>query len=78
MGHFDGASDQSNRATHAGTTIPQLKERQAVQLRHRLAVIQSLALRARDLTIKTDMAKAATHRNDTVSSLRAANAPARD
>jgi hypothetical protein len=57
MGHFDNPI----------TTIAHPTEYDALQLRHRLAVIQTLAVRARGLTVKTDMG---THqrRNDTVSS----------
>ena len=67
MGHLESTSEQSNRATHSTTAIPHSTERDSLQLRHRLAVIQTLAVRARGLTIKTDMAQdESTRRNEIV------------
>jgi hypothetical protein len=57
MGHLESAGNQSNRATHSVTTIPHSTEHDSLRLRHRLAVIQTLAVRGRGLTIKTDMAQ---------------------
>jgi hypothetical protein len=69
MGHLEIASDQSNRVTRSVTAIPHSTEYDALQLRHRLAVIETLAVRARGLTVKTDMAQdASARRNDAVSS----------
>jgi hypothetical protein len=49
--------------------IPHSAEYDSLQLRHRLAVIQTLAVTARGLTVKSDMAQdASTRRSDTVSS----------
>jgi len=53
--------------THSATAIPHSTEQESLQLRHRLAVIETLAVRARGLTIKTDMAQdESTRRNDAV------------
>jgi hypothetical protein len=73
-GHLGSASEQSNRAPHSVTANPQSTEHDSLQLRHRLAVIDTLAVRARGLTIKTDMAQnESTWRKDTVCAL--ANKP---
>jgi hypothetical protein len=72
--HLEDAGDQSNRVTHAATAMPHSTEHDSLRLRHRLAVIQSLAVRARGLTIKIDMAQEApTQRIDSVSSQFPAN-----
>jgi hypothetical protein len=69
MGHLANAGDQSNRVTDSVMATPDSAEPDSLRLRHRLAVIQTLAVRAQGLTIKTDMAQdASTRRNDTVSS----------
>jgi hypothetical protein len=59
MGHLENPSDQSNQVTDSVTAIPHPTEHDSLRLRHRLSVIQSMALRARGLTIKTDMAQEA-------------------
>ena len=59
MGHLENAGDQGDRATHSVAATPHSTEYESSQLRHRLAVIQTLAVRARGLTIKTDMAQQA-------------------
>jgi hypothetical protein len=75
MGQFESASDQSNRITRSATAIPHSTEYDSLQLRYRLAVIETLAVRARGLTVKTDMARdASTRRNDAVSWQSPANA----
>jgi hypothetical protein len=58
-GRLENPGDQSNQATDSATAIPQSTEHDSLRLRHRLSVIQSLALHARGLTIKTDMAQEA-------------------
>jgi hypothetical protein len=78
MGQSENAGNQSNLATRAVTAAPHSPEYDSQQLRHRLAVIQTLAVRARGLTVKTDMAKyASTRKNDTLS-LQSANAAAEE
>ena len=73
------ASNQSDRAIRSVTSIPHSMEQESLHLRHRLAVIQTLAVRARGLTIKTDMAQdESTRRNGTVSSQLPANAAAEE
>ncbi len=68
-GHLESAGEQSNRATQPATAIPNSTEQDSLRLRDRLAVIQALSVRARGLTLKTDMAQdASTRRNETVSS----------
>jgi len=57
MGHLANAGDQSNRVTHSVAAAPHSTEQDSLQLRHRLAVIQTLAVRAQGLTIKIDMAQ---------------------
>lgn len=75
MEHLEIASDQSNPVTRSVTAIPHSTEYDSLQLRHRLAVIQTLAVRARGLTVKTDMAQdLSTRRNDTVFSQSPQNA----
>jgi hypothetical protein len=77
--HLESANDQSNRVTRSVTAIPHSTEYHSLQLRHRLAVIQTLAIRARGLTVKTDMAQdAPIRRNDTVSSQSPANVAAEE
>jgi hypothetical protein len=44
---------------HAEAVTPHSQEHDPTQLRRRLAVMQSLALRAQGSTVKTDMARAA-------------------
>jgi hypothetical protein len=79
MGHLENASDQSNPVTHSVTAVPHSTQYDSLQLRHRLGVIQTLAVLARGLTVKTDMAQdASTRRNDNVSSQSAANAAAEE
>jgi len=79
MGNLANAGDQSNRATRSVTAIPHSTEYDSLQLRHRLAVIQTLAVRARGLTIKIGVAQdASTRRNDAVSSQPPANAVAEE
>jgi hypothetical protein len=79
MGHLENVGDQSNRVTHSVTAIPHSTQHDSLLLRHRLTVIQSLALRARGLTIKTDMVqKAPTRRFDSVSSQFPANVAAKE
>lgn len=79
MGHLESAGDQSNSATHSETAGPHSTEQDSLQLRHRLAVIQTLAVRARGLTIKTDMAQhESTRRSDAVCSQSPPNAAAEE
>ena|ERR1700677_2312926 len=53
---LESANDRTDRVTRSVTAIPHSTEYDSLQLRHRLAVIQTLAVRARGLTVKTDMA----------------------
>jgi hypothetical protein len=79
MGRLENAGDQSNRITRSVTAIPHSTQYDSLQLRHRLAVIQGLATRARGLTVKTDMAQdASTGGNDAVSSQSPANTAAEE
>jgi len=79
MEHLERARDQGNRMTHVENAIPHSREHDPVQLRHRMTVIQSLALRAQGLTIKSDMAQyASTRRKETVSSQSPANIAAKE
>jgi hypothetical protein len=68
MEHLENASDQSNRLTRSVTAIPHSTKYESLQLRHRLAVIQTLAIRARGLTVKTDMARDASARRNDIAS----------
>lgn len=54
------ASDKGNSATCNEPANHCATERAALLLRHRLAFVQSLAITARGLSIKADMAEAAT------------------
>jgi hypothetical protein len=64
-------SDESNGATRSNQANLYSTERAAVELRHRLAFVQSLAVTARGSSIKTDMAAAATTEKDNATRLRA-------
>jgi hypothetical protein len=66
--HLSAGYD-SNRVAHIESAVLQSNEHDAIQLRHRLAAIQSLFLRARGLYITTDIGNAApTRGNDAVTS----------
>jgi hypothetical protein len=79
MGCLDNAGDQSKRVTRSVTAIPHSTEYDSLQIRHRLEVVHTLAVRARGLTVKSDMAQdASTRRNDIVSSQSPANAVAEE
>lgn len=66
--HLSAGYD-STRVAHIESAIPQSNEHDAIQLRHRLAAIQNLSLRARGLCITTDIGNAApTRGNDAVTS----------
>lgn len=56
IGHLESAGDGNNGRTHSVAAIPHSAEFDSLHLRHRLAVVQTLAVRARGLTIQTDMA----------------------
>ena len=59
------ASYDSNPVAHIESAIPPSNEHDAIQLRHRLAAMQSLSLRARGLYITPDNGDAApTREND--------------
>jgi hypothetical protein len=57
--YLENAGDQGNRVAHVKTATLHSKEHDSVQLRHRLALIRSLAVLAQGLTIKTDMVQVA-------------------
>jgi hypothetical protein len=64
------ARGESNRMTRTETAMPHSKRHDSIQLRDRLALIRSLALRAQGLTSKTDIANgAAQQMREAVSSL---------
>jgi hypothetical protein len=69
-------SDKSNGATCNEPTNHYSTERAALLLRHRLAFVQSLAVTARGLSIKADMAEAATAENNAAWSRATANVAA--
>jgi len=64
-------SDESNGATRSNQANHYSTERAAVELRHRLAFVKSLAVTARGSSIKTDMAAAATTEKDNATRSRA-------
>jgi hypothetical protein len=64
-------SDESNGAKRGNQANHYSTDRAAVELRHRLAFVQSLAVTARGSTIKTDMAAAATTAKDNATRSRA-------
>jgi hypothetical protein len=78
IGHSENASNQSNLVTRAVTAAPHSPQYDSLQLRDRLAVIQTLAVRARGLTVKTDMAQYASTRKKDSLSLQSANAAAEE
>jgi hypothetical protein len=79
MGYLENTGDQIKRVTRFVTAIPHSTEYDSLQLRDRLEIIHTLAVRARGLTVKTDMAQdASTRRNDAVSSRSPANAAAEE
>jgi hypothetical protein len=79
MGYLGNAGGQSKRVTGPVTAVLHSTEYDSLRLRHRLAVIHTLAVRARGITIKTDMAQdASTRRSDAVSSQSPANAAAEE
>ena len=57
--HLESVSDKGNRPTYIEPAIRYSNEHDTVQLRNRLAFVHGLAVCAQGLTIKTDMAKAA-------------------
>jgi len=57
--HLESACNQSHRLADGKTALPHSREYDSLQLRHRLAAIQSLAACVQGLTIKTDMARTA-------------------
>lgn len=64
-------SDENNGARRGNQANHYSTERAAVELRHRLAFVQSLAVTARGSSIKTDMAAAATTEKDNATRSRA-------
>ena len=79
MGYLENTGDQIKRVTRFVAAIPHSTEYDSLQLRDRLEIIHTLAVRARGLTVKSDMAQdASTRRNDIVSSQSPANAVAEE
>jgi hypothetical protein len=71
-GHLGSLSERSNPVTCAEAAIHHPNEHDAVQIRSRLAFVETLAVRAQGVTIKTDIATAGSIEKSGAATLRAA------
>jgi hypothetical protein len=67
-GDVENTGNQSNLVKRSANAVAHSTEYDSLQLRHRLAVIETLAIRARGLTVKTDMARDASARRNDIAS----------